>query len=69
MHLSTKSPLATASHQHLGNLLLSSEAHQIRVTSVLDAHHSHAVKLPCSGPEVDVGPVVMVDRGLRAIER
>jgi hypothetical protein len=38
--------------------------HKVRVTSVLDAHDTDTVELSGSGTEVDVGALVVVDRGL-----
>ena len=43
------------------------KTHQVRVTSVLDRHDTDAVELTGGGTEVDVGAVVVVDRGLGAI--
>jgi hypothetical protein len=38
--------------------------HEIRVTGVLDGHDTDAVELSGGGTEVNVGAVVVVDRGL-----
>lgn len=38
--------------------------HEIRVTGVLDGHDADAVELSGGGTEVNVGAVVVVDRGL-----
>ena len=38
--------------------------HEIRVTGVLDGHDTDSVELSGGGTEVDVGTLVVVDRGL-----
>jgi hypothetical protein len=47
---------------HLGGL----DLEEVGVTGVLDRHDTDAVELTGGGAEVDVGTVVVVDRGLRA---
>jgi len=38
--------------------------HKVGVTSVLDGHDTNSVELTGGGTEVDVGTIVVVDRGL-----
>lgn len=42
------------------------QTHEVRVTGILDAHNTNAEKTTGSGTEVNVGAVVVVDRGLGA---
>jgi hypothetical protein len=46
------------------DVILKPPTHEIRVTGVLDGHDTDAVELSGGGTEVNVGAVVVVNRGL-----